>query len=243
MADWNTPDVNTNYATLLTALLARDVDALTMQVAAITNPPVGAFKYVRASNKFQEWDGAAYQDKVLAIAGGGTGAATAAAARTALGLGTMAVQDDNAVTITGGVLAGVGTGLTALNAANLSSGQVASARLGSGVADATKYLRGDLSWQVFPSFDIAYGADQSADFTPAVDKAYNLSGSHTVNLPTVVGNGGAIIILIMKTAGTWTIDPAGTETILGALTYTFNWGIYGALVLKADANNGKWDII
>lgn len=38
----------------------------------------------------------------LAVANGGTGATTAAAARTGLGLGTMAIQNANAVAITGG---------------------------------------------------------------------------------------------------------------------------------------------
>jgi hypothetical protein len=43
----------------------------------------------------------------LAILYGGTGAANAADARTNLGLGTMAVQDDNAVSITGGDIVGI----------------------------------------------------------------------------------------------------------------------------------------
>src|SRR4051812_13446653 len=116
MSDWNTPTLATAYATVLSNLMDRDTDALTMQVAAVTNPPTGAMKYVRASDKFQEWNGAAYVDKVLAIAGGGTGGATAAAARTALGLGDMATQTSSAVAITGGSLAGNGSGLTTLNA-------------------------------------------------------------------------------------------------------------------------------
>ena len=41
----------------------------------------------------------------LAIADGGTGAGTAAGARTNLGLGDMATQDANAVSITGGTVA------------------------------------------------------------------------------------------------------------------------------------------
>ena len=43
----------------------------------------------------------------LAIDSGGTGASTAAAARTNIGLGTIAVQDANNVAITGGTIAGI----------------------------------------------------------------------------------------------------------------------------------------
>ena len=43
----------------------------------------------------------------LAIDSGGTGAVTAVTARTNLGLGTIAVQDDNNVAITGGVITGI----------------------------------------------------------------------------------------------------------------------------------------
>lgn len=110
MADWNEPTLITAYSTFLDTLKARDLDAMQMGLNAITNPAAGMMRYVRASNKFQEYDGAVWQDKVLSIAGGGTSGATAAAAKTALGIGTMGSQDASAVVITGGTLAGV-TGL------------------------------------------------------------------------------------------------------------------------------------
>lgn len=242
-ADWNLPVLSTAYATWHADMLARDVDAITLQIAAISNPPTGAFKWVRASNKFQEYDGAAYQDKVLAIAGGGTASATAAGARTALGLDDMATQNSSAVAITGGAIAGNGSGLTSLTAGNISSGQVASARLGSGAASSAVYLRGDLAWVAVPASLLTIAAIQSGDFTAAVETAYPLTGTHVVTLPTVTGNAGKRIALIMRGTGTWTINANGAETILGATSLTFDWGQYSSIVLEADANNACWDII
>lgn len=46
-------------------------------------------------------------DGVVAVNNGGTGATTVVAARTALGLGSMAVQNSNAISITGGSIVGI----------------------------------------------------------------------------------------------------------------------------------------
>lgn len=68
----------------------------------------------------------------LAVAHGGTGAANAGAARTNLGLGSLAVQNANAVAITGGAVTGItplavadgGTGAAAANAAQDNLGKL-----------------------------------------------------------------------------------------------------------------------
>lgn len=109
-ADWALPDSpSTPYVDVLAYLKARDVDAFTLAFDTPTNIPTGAIRYVRASNKFQEYDGATWNDKVLALAGGGTGAATASDARTNLGLGTIATQAANSIAITGGTISGLGS--------------------------------------------------------------------------------------------------------------------------------------
>ena len=52
-----------------------------------------------------------------------------------------------ASSITAGSIHGDGANLTALNASNISSGTVPTARLGSGTASSSKFLRGDSTFQ------------------------------------------------------------------------------------------------
>jgi hypothetical protein len=102
MANWSNPTVTSLYLDVLADLKARDVDAATLFVAAGTNIPTGSIRYERGTNKFQEWNGSAWVDKVLSVAGGGTGSTSAPAA-----LGTMASQNANNVNISGGIINGL----------------------------------------------------------------------------------------------------------------------------------------
>lgn len=174
MADWDLPVISTIYTSVLDYLKARDEDAITLCFSAPSNTPEHAIKWNRADDVFEEWEAGAWNDLIIALAGGGTGASTAAGARTNLGLGSISTQASSSVAITGGTisgvaitsstailtggsiagmssisatnLAGAGAGITALNASNLASGTVAPARLGSGTPDNTTYLRGDSTW-------------------------------------------------------------------------------------------------
>lgn len=107
MGNWNNPQLTTQYDVFLAECKERDVDAITLCLNAPTSPPVGAVKMVRLGAgqvKLQEFGGSVFSDVVLNVAGGGTGAGTAAGARTALGIGTMGIQNANTVAITGGTI-------------------------------------------------------------------------------------------------------------------------------------------
>jgi len=104
--DFEEPHKDQEYITLLESI--RDALALVSTLIddredTPDNIPTRAKRWNSTLDKFQEWTGAAWLDDVLSIAGGGTGAITAAAARTALGvIGTGEVGDlitaHNAVT-------------------------------------------------------------------------------------------------------------------------------------------------
>ncbi len=99
MADWNKPALTDTYANFLSLLKDLATDAATLFNSTPSNTPSNAIKFNRSNSLFQEWVTGAWQDKVLALAGGGTGAATAAGARSNLGLGALAllgsISNDN----------------------------------------------------------------------------------------------------------------------------------------------------
>lgn len=110
MADWNNPLTTTAYATFVTEVKARDEDAAKLADSP-TNPPTGYKRWNASTKILEEWSGSAWTALVLGLTGGGTGANSAAGARTSLGIGTMGVQNSDAVSITGGSIAGL-TNLT-----------------------------------------------------------------------------------------------------------------------------------
>jgi hypothetical protein len=102
MADWNLPTLTSTYANFLSNMQARDVDAATMAEAP-TSPPDRYIKWVAASNRFERWrlSDSTWVPLVLSVSGGGTGGFGS--------LGTMAAQNNTAVSITGGSISGLST--------------------------------------------------------------------------------------------------------------------------------------
>ena len=115
MADWNKPTNSSNYQIeVLANLKDRDLDGGNLFLSAPTNPVTGMIRYNRSTNSFQEYNGTVWVDKILSIAGGGTGTGSLSGIVAALGLGTMASQNSNAVAITGGSMIGVAVSATSL---------------------------------------------------------------------------------------------------------------------------------
>lgn len=130
MANWNLPTVNSNYLDYVSEVNERTADAMTMGSTAvnpITNLPNYSIRFNRSVNIFEQWDTITWTPQIIGLTGGGTGANTTAGARSNLGIGSMGVQNSNAVNITGGSITGV-----AYSAADITSGVLALARGGTG---------------------------------------------------------------------------------------------------------------
>jgi hypothetical protein len=164
--NWSLPTTTSNYATgVIQAINNKFIDCITLfRGGDGSNLPTNAIRYNGdLAGTFQRWNGSVWANMILAVAGGGTGSDNPAGIRTNLGLGTMAVQNANAVDITGGNAVGMGnivanningailssadgSGINKLDGSKITLGIVAPARLGSGLANASTFLRGDSIW-------------------------------------------------------------------------------------------------
>ena len=96
MADWSLPTNTSLYTTVLSELDGRLDDAATMfQVGAETNVPTNAVRFNTVSERFERYS-AGWNEQLLSIAGGGTGANTAPGARTALSVPAISDLTDHA---------------------------------------------------------------------------------------------------------------------------------------------------
>ena len=166
----------------------------------------------------------------LAIANGGTGATTDSAARTALGLGTMAVQAASSVAITGGSING-----TSLGATTAGSAKVTTLDIASGLTLAT--LAGT-SGQVLTSAGAGFVPTWT---TAATGTVTSVAGTGTVNGLTLTGTvtssgsltlGGTLSLVSPPPIGTTT--PAEVKVTVG---WAANTALTDAATVAWDTNN------
>lgn len=164
MANWNEPALSHTYTQVLTALRARDEDLAKMFDGTGTNVPTGTIRWNASTNQFERWSGSAWQARVIAVTGGGTGATTAAAARTNLGLA-------------------IGTNVQAYSAPLASIAGLTTA------ADRMIYTTAANSYAVATLTAFARSLLDDAD-AAAVRATLGLGSAAVVSVPVSIANGG-----------------------------------------------------
>lgn len=148
---------------------------------------------------------------------------------------TLAFDSAN---LTGTAAAINGSAITALNASNLASGTVATARLGSGSASSTTFLRGDQAYaSLCPETAVATSSTHSAALCTMIEA----NGTFTVTLPaasTATNPGRNIIDIKNIGTGTITVARAGSDTIDGATSYSLSVQYQSITLIANTAGNG-----
>jgi hypothetical protein len=129
---------------------------------------------------------------------------------------------------------GSGASITDLNATNISSGTIATARLGSGTASSTTFLRGDNTWSsISVSAENVYGTGANPTAVPVTTSTGTLSVASTLYLSPIASTASsslgssALTILSTSAAPSFSIYSFNSNSITFTLyTVTNTAGTY-----------------
>jgi hypothetical protein len=179
----------------------------------------------------------------LNISNGGTGATTASGVRTNLGLGTMSVQDANAVAIVGGTINGTAIGATAPASVN---GTTFTSNFGMANGPTGVYSYGTLGYSdndIMASF-----ASTSTSYNQLVLQNKSSSSTASTNL-NVSNNAGTSTTNFGEFGINSTAFSGGGSFNIGGATYLASAstdlviGTYGANAIHFVTNSGTTDAI
>lgn len=173
-------------------------------------------------------------------------------------VGDAAKQTDNGITYWLSALPAstdgnwIPVGDTTIVAGDIVSGTIATARLGSGTANSTTYLRGDQTWATIPPSKDPWTEVTGTTQTLAANNRYaaNNAAQVTLTLPTTAALGDQIEV-VGKGAGGWRVAQNASQQIrFGDLSSTLgisgrldSTNQYDSICLVCITANTEWSVI
>lgn len=166
----------------------------------------------------------------LPLANGGTNATTASAARTSLGLGTIATQASNSVAITGGAVTGITDITVADGGTGASSASAARTNLGVAIgSDVAAFNADTLFADVSDNLTAGYSSDIEAIGNSG-------TGTQTLEIATAKEN-----LKTLTVNGSFTLAPQTVNSVIAMVTTNDGTGGYTITTSGYDKVSGTYN--